>query len=424
MSVALKQYEEMIAERIRELPPEEALHTRRKLMDNPTLNNYYSREGKLCVTLDDEIVDELPCERLLFEYPRTDPKEPSHWQLSPRGQVNMARTRDGDLWAHVKSGPIFHSADAGRTWDWTAGSSTTESDDFAFTVLANDAFIVAGSTEASSRLLVHHSLDLGRSWELIATIDPPYPYVVIGDDTPGMTQLADGTILFTVAADMGKNWDKNRGQLLCRSSDEGLTWSLQEVSWDANAVTDDAPPFPAHSAIAGEPRPDSSESHILELRSGKLLHTIRWQLIDPAYGGARGWEHVSKTVGYLDSEDGGRTWENARPTLDKNGKPVLVCGECHGQSAQLSDGRIITVHDRRYPHRMGEVVAHVSDDEGATWDRRAFHVSNGTGYPAVTVLEDGTIVVVAGSSLLDDNGQALASRSLWTSTATRWKLPT
>jgi len=158
-SLAVRQIEAMIAEKTEGLSPAEATARRDALMAqaNPVLQDYYSEPHKICVTLDGKVVSTLPCERVPFEYPQQDRLDPSHRQAGPRGQANVARTQDGDIWAHIKSDgagpvlegrysrPIFHSGDGGRTWSWTVGSSSTGANDFAFTILQDDTFFVAGT---------------------------------------------------------------------------------------------------------------------------------------------------------------------------------------------------------------------------------------------------------------------------------------
>lgn len=418
-SLAMRQYAMIIAERTAGLSAEAAAKEREALLDNPALQNYYSEPDTIAVTLDGEIVETLPCERVAFEYPCKDEDDPSQWQPSVRGQINLARTQNGDIWAFTDTGPIFHSEDLGKSWQWTPGSSNTSSKDFTFTILQDDTFLVMGSTEGSRSLEVHRSTNLGETWERIATIDPPPPYVVIGDDTPATTQLSDGTILSTVQCAQNAEWSEGQGVLIYRSTDGGKTWAVRNIVWEANRVTPDGPEFPAFGPESDRPEMIAGESHILELPGGSLLQTIRVQGLH--HGPT--WENVTKTACFLDSADGGLTWQNARPALDAEGKPVLVYGECHGQSTRLPDGRIVMVHDHRYPYPEGQTIAHISEDNGNTWKRHAYHLILGSGYPAILSLEDGTILTVSGSGLTDEKATPLASRKLWTCVAVRWKLP-
>ena len=416
MSQTLRQFEAMIEEQTRGMDPHEAAQRRKTLLDNPVLQQYYSQEGKLFVTVGDKVVDTLDCQRVMLAYPCQDPDDASHWQASPRGQVNLARTRNGNIWAFMDTGPIFHSDDDGKSWRWTPGSSHTSSKDFTFTILEDDTFLVVGQTEEARTLLVHKSRDLGESWEHVATISPPAPYVTMQDDTPAMTQLADGTILFTAQCATKADWSQGRGALVCHSQDAGKSWSVHNVTWDATRLTPDGPEFPPYGPQYAEAGMICGESHILELPSGSLLHTMRVQRLP------KSWEHLSKTVFFTDSDDGGLTWKNIRPTLDADGKPVLVCGQCHSWSGRLPDGRIVMAHDHRYPYSQGQTIAHVSNDGARTWDQRAYHLVFGAGYPATLILDDGTILTVSGAGLSDDKAKSLASRGLWTSVAVRWKL--
>ena len=448
VSQALRQVKAMIAERTQGLFTDEAAAVAAELMDNPSLKNYYSQEGKLFVTLGDVpglrqrrpdldqrasnlrcggsavVVQTLPCQRVALEYPCKDLDNPSHWQFGERGQVTLATTKNGDVWAFTQGGRLFRSQDGGKSWAWTCGSTATDSDDLTFTVLADDSFLVVGSTTGNiwgegEALAVHRSTDQGRTWKLIGTISPPAPYARLGDDTPGLTQLSDGTILLPTQV-YGPLGDSTlRGHIMCRSTDGGSTWSTSPVTWEANQFHPDAHKFPAC-------RPDDNlirgEAHVLELASGRLLMTLRYQWLHGLPGGEP-WAPLSKQAMFLDSDDGGLTWTNARPTFDAGGQPILVNGECHGWCAQLADGRIVLVHDHRFPHVEGQTIARVSHDEGRTWERHTYHLIFGAGYPATLALDDGTILTVSGAGLQTPPGKARTSRNLWTTVAIRWNLP-
>ena len=120
-----------------------------------------------------------------------------------------------------------------------------------------------------------------------------------------------------------------------------------------------------------------------------------------------------------DSPDGSRTWEHLRPLSDAEGRPLLVFGECHGQLVELPDGRVVLVHDRRYPYDKGETIGRVSEDGGKAWSRYVYHLSEGSGYPASVALDDGTIVTVVGNTRLDAQSRPIEP---WRVQSVRWRL--
>jgi hypothetical protein len=171
--------------------------------------------------------------------------------------------------------------------------------------------------------------------------------------------------------------------------------------------------------------------HILELDSGKLLIALRFQNAGryaewfrakaEAWGGKtnnRSPDEIFKHVFLADSDDQGKTWTGLRPLVDDHGKPLLGYGECRGQLAQLPNGAIILVHDKRYPYEQIETRAEMSLDGGKTWLRRTYHLLGGNGYASSAVLQDGTLVTVAGSTRLDNKAQAIEP---WQTKVIRWK---
>lgn len=133
---------------------------------------------------------------------------------------------------------------------------------------------------------------------------------------------------------------------------------------------------------------------------------------------ADGIGRLFKNVFLADSSDSGATWENLRPLLDAEGRPVLVFGECHAQLVEIPDGRVVLVHDRRYPYDKTATIGRISDDGGKRWSRKAYHVSDGIGYAASIALEDGTIVTVTGNTRLDAQANPIEP---WSVQAVRWK---
>ena len=438
-SLAQLQYDAALEARLAAMPPADAAAEAARLGHNATLERYYSQRNGLCVSVGGEVTATLPCERVAFEYPCQDPNDPSQWQAAPRGQLNAARAPDGKIWAFINfdwacvdggheqkaanlstaSYPLFCSADAGHSWTWTRGASGLGVNVWAFTIRADGTFLIATDHCRTDTAAVYASQDDGSTWALRGRLPLDPPHVCMEEDISSMTQLSDGTILLT-GSHHAAGPGGQRIHSVFRSADGGCTWSATHTEWDEAE-------FPCRR-IDGTVM--CTESHILELQSGKLLHAIRWNC--DAQTAARmpdQWRQFKKTVCFLESYDQGRTWQNPRPVVDDCGEPVLEPGECHGQLVQVPDGRVVLVHDRRYPHGEAQTVAHVSRDDGRTWQRQVYHLCFGDSYPASVVLEDGTIVTVAGAGLrenrFDANGQAvpIGPRELWTSAAVRWRLP-
>lgn len=446
ISLAWQQFEAMFREHAKTLSADKVEGERKRLARNPTLEKYYADKNRLCVSVDGEIVEKLPCERFALEYPCDDPHDPSQWQDGPRGQVNMARSPDGSIWAKIGGdhstvygpepippsrypNPVFLSVDGGVSWEWTPGASNTGLYVFAFTILMDGTFLAAGNELKQNSSLagmegsatnVIASKDQGRTWARQAKLSVPAPHVVVEEDVSSMIQLSDGTVLLTACHRVSEPGGQ-RIHSVFRSGDSGATWTPVPTVWDQSEL----PLKTIHGTIM------CSESHILELSSGRLLHAFRWNFDTRTAAELipKKWLPFKKTVCFMDSTDKGITWQNPRPAVDEAGRPVLVQGECHGQLVAAPDGRIVLVHDHRYPTHGSETVAHVSSDEGQTWGREAYHISLGDSYPSSVVLEDGTIVTIGGGGLLrddrfDEKGQSipLGSKRLWTQNSIRWKL--
>jgi hypothetical protein len=91
----------------------------------------------------------------------------------------------------------------------------------------------------------------------------------------------------------------------------------------------------------------------------------------------------------FESEDGGHTWTDPRPT-EIIGKPPHL--------TRLSDGRILLTYG--YRHEPYGQRACLSEDGGATWEYEREIVlrddapSGDLGYPASVECDDGTILTV------------------------------
>ena len=369
----------------------------------PGQSPHYDNPDEVVVTLDDEVVDRLPCQRITLDYPWP-------WKTHQIG-ANVGRTQDGTLYASLDR-ILFESKDRGLTWDgWDTQVPSTIA---AFVVLADDTMLMARANDDRDAIDFHRSTDRGRTWAPLSTL-PAEPFDQIGEGFLALTQLRDGTLLFPVC-----RWSKqpegvpNRfPQHVFRSTDGGRTWTGggDRGFWeqpDRAAAIVDASTAQTNWPGEGGTFPGCLETHVLELADGQLLAAFRysgyptrwhkdkveaWGGKDPPDGAGR----FFKQVFTADSPDGGRSWHDLRPQRDRQQKPVVIFGETHGQLVQVPDGRVVMVHDYRYPYEQAQVAAHVSDDGGRTWQRRRYHLSFHYGYPSSIALNDGTIVTVTGN---------------------------
>ena len=374
------------------------------------------------VTEWDRLACELQAELIPLEYP----------ELAARAESNMAMAPTGDIWAAVGgTGPercarMFCSKDGGRTWTSRTIQPTEKMGLVAFTVLRDNTMllVVAGR----SRTEVYASDNEGESWEKVAELLPD-PYDQIGVDSA--TELSDRTILFPVCRynEAAEREPREFPHYVFRSTDKGRTWEGGGPI-DRNTKPVGTGPKEQWPGQGGT-FPGCLETHILERSENNLLAAFRysgfprpwhedmlekWGGNTPPDGIGRYFKHV-----FLgDSTHGGRTWQNLRPLLDAEGRPVLEFGQCHGQSVKVPDGRVVLVHDNRYPYTNTETIARVSRDDGQTWLPDAYHLSEGSSYPSSVVLEDGTIVTVVGSTRLDSAAQPIEP---WSAKVVRWRLP-
>jgi len=382
---------------------------------------FYGDPNAVLVELGGRVVDRLPAKRIALAYP----------ELRGRAEVNAALDSAGTLWAAVgysvgthHQPPVgverlFCSTDGGRTWTSRPLPMTENRNFLAFTVLADDALLLVAGVAPDDpswrkRVTVYRSSDRGETWATTCEIRCE-PFEHVGEGFLSMTQLNDGTILFPVA-----RWtDRPEGRTLehgvFASSDQGAS-------------------FPAvHPTFA-----DCCEAHVIQLRSGRLVGAFRYQRPPHpgetpeqirALGGDPDWSHPTsgkraksafKHVFVGESDDNGRTWKSLRALRDREGQALLEFGETHGQLVEAHDGRVVLVHDRRYPYEEAHTRARVSQDEGRTWEPEIYHISQGMGYPASVALPDGTLVTLTGSTRLDQSFRPIGG---WRVQAVRWKLP-
>lgn len=364
--------------------------------------HYYPDPGLITVELGTQIVNYLACERIPLDYPG----------LTDRCDVNMGRDSLGNIWAAVTgtaSGQnirLFRSQDDGVTWTSILLAPTLNQELAAFTALKNNNLLLATNLD-QAEIRLYLSSNKGSTWQLTTTL-APNPYKYIGEGFQSLTSLKNGRILFPI----------------CRFDDDPYGTGVHGGVFVSLNGGKTFPTIYPTSDFWMEP-------HILELQSGKLLMAFRYQRYRNtgetdaeilALGGNISSQQpfAFKNIFLADSEDGGTTWKNFRPLRDSQGQVLIKYGQCHGQLVQVPDGRVVLVHDNRYPNEERDIRAHISSDGGQTWAPEVYYLSFGRGDPASVVLDDGTIVTVTGNWPQGHSGP-IGSPS---AQVIRWKLPT
>ena len=345
-------------------------------------------------------------DRLLTKAPVEKSRLPFDPEFHPQGGEIF---RASDHLIYVKQATIMSgSTDAGRTWTSWEIERREEIDD-KWQVLNDGTFIRLSMTlgeGAKDHAKVYRSCDEGRTWEPIAEI----PIEVPGGYKTRyahwrMTKLPDDTLFYCMDLrddEYGGDRFLSAGTVLTayRSADKGKTWEgpIKVCEWVA-------------------------EGGIAQLPSGQLLAGVRYQrpLLPtdlPAMRQVSGDERGFKHHFLIDSDDGGRTWQNLRPL-------TTIYGQCYGYPAAQSDGTVIVIHDTRYGPGPDAARAMISRDEGRTWEDEVYYVffgEGGTGYSESIVLDDDTILTVGGTSTHPD------AKRYWNAsigyshlTAIRWK---
>ena len=343
------------------------------------------------------------------------------------GWPTIARTADGELLI-VFSGDreqhvcpfgktqIVRSSDGGKTWSPPATINNTPLDDRDagvivtrkgtiivtwFTSLAFEQFgsykaqiegpwrdhVGKISDETRDQWLgtwVRRSTDGGKTWGgyIDSIVTSPH----------GFIELKDGRLLYlgcNYVTRPGRRQSKLDGPyaknrvLAVESSDDGQTWTPIGCVPIPKGVDDDG----------------FHEPHVVEASDGRLVGMIR-------HHGEPGNQYLWQT----ESEDGGRTWTEARPTEIWGLPPHMIL---------LRDNRILLT----YGHRRAAFGqrACVSSDGGRTWDYKneiliRDDAANGDlGYPASIQMDGETILTVYYQ--IDQPGEKTCL--MWTF----WKLP-
>jgi hypothetical protein len=315
-----------------------------------------------------------------------------------RGDARLGVTKAGHVYVALGK-QLCWSEDGGRSWKhrnlpWSAGG---------FGVLRDDTFILFGGYP---KCWVTRSTDYGRTWSQKAPLDPS-PFTSCGGGWTQISQPPGCPALMVITLRNGTGRKDHEGiplpahklgihDYIYRSTDSGRTWG------DTSLIV-----------------PDSAESSLLLLKSGKMLAAIRKQRVPQrllpgenvfslkAIGAWRESKPFVKHGVLADSDDKGHTWHRERlgPVSD-----TINYGLCPSELVQLPDQRVVWIYTRKFGDDTTKLLgpgqgiyARVSADEGATWSGERYCVRllkqpGYTPYPATTVLSDGTILTVMGTN--------------------------
>ncbi|NLG14120.1 MAG: DUF1080 domain-containing protein [Lentisphaerae bacterium] len=314
--------------------------------------------------------------------------------VCPWGKVQMIRSNDhGESWTEPET--IVN----GINDDRDAGIMELENGDLVVTWFSSIAY--AGATPSTGKVsakpgtkpfhyqnhflklptdlvksqlgyFTMRSTDGGKTWEK--------PVRTEGSANHGGIQLKDGRLMMVGRSSTGadrflpndpERKNARRELVVEVSEDNGKSWKT--------VATISRPP--------NENVGQYHEPFLVEADDGRLVALFRFH--DHDASGKRVPEiKRTHTLRQTESADGGKTWSVLAPTEMAGYPPHLL---------KLPDGKIVVVYGRRFG-RYGEYAC-ISDDHGKTWDvaneiKIAGHFNGDLGYPASTLLPDGSILTV------------------------------
>lgn len=298
---------------------------------------------------------------------------------------------DGCPVVSVGQGSLYRSKDMGRTWQQIGAvpeGMTIES----FGILRDGTMIISNGTAAASETF--RSVDGGKTWSGPAPIVSKWFNSWGIGECVRINEMADGDILVTCSHSLRGESDWNG---IYRSRDGGRTWG------DFSYLN----------------RP-GCETNLLQLRSGKMLASIRYQQDAPMPDDFVRLDVFNtyrvdflKNVAVAESNDGGYTW--SRPRV------VGRFNEAPGDLVELQDGRVVLSYQQK--NAPSGARAMISRDQGKTWDDTVYMLgwwggqgsgpfSSSGGHTSSAVMPDGEIVTVCNGWSPGDNS-LITEATIW-----------
>lgn len=289
------------------------------------------------------------------------------------------------------------------------------------TKLSDGSFLLAGFDQPSHGQVEGDvaswiSKDQGETWTWQGKLTEHEPQTVRMNHAVGLTR--EGDIIALVSGwsnvqqpdSIKRNVfrDKILRPWICRSTDQGKTWTVTRNAFPTDPIGRELIPF-GDIIVAGDgslraslystsywDRPGPWAAYFLisedNGRSWRIRSEIGTNINETAIlslgngvwlAAARG----SSTLLFR-SEDDGLTWENLGPVTEQRQVPAHLL--------QLEDGRIVLSYGDRREGHFG-IGARISDDGGRTWSKPRALASMPAwdgGYPASLETSDGRIMTV------------------------------